>query len=117
MHQLDLDTLLYLNHTTAAHPYLVTLVKFLGDNSMGRGLPIVAAVIYLWFSSKSLETRCRILLGLMTTCAMLGISVACQYVLSVHLRPIFDQSIDIANILDWRSDRFQSRHYSFPSDT
>lgn len=117
IHQTDLDLLLYLNHATAAHFWLLKGVRFLGDNPMARGLPVFATLTYLWFSSKSIETRGRILVGILAMSGALALSLLCQHVLAVHLRPIFDKSIDVTNILQWDMGRFEKRHYSFPSDT
>ena len=117
MPQFDLNILLYLNHATEGHPYLLKLIKFLGDNPMARGLPIFGTLTYLWFSSASIETKCRILLGMLATCFALAISLLCQHVLALHVRPIFDPSIDVANLLRWDISRFGKRIYSFPSDT
>lgn len=117
MHQIDRDLLLYLNHTAAAHLVLLKLVRFLGDNPMGRGIPVFGTLIYLWFSSRNIETRCRILVGFLAMSAVLAVSLLCQHVLAVHVRPIFDQSIDVTNILQWDIGRFEKRYYSFPSDT
>jgi len=117
MHQFDLSILLYLNHATEGHPYLLKLIKFLGDNPMARGLPIFGTLTYLWFSSSSIETRCRILVGILATSFALAVSVLCQYVLAIHVRPIFDPSIDVANLLRWDIGGFGKRLYSFPSDT
>ena len=117
MQQFDLNILLYLNHATEGHPYLLKLIKFLGDNPMARGLPIFGTLTYLWFSSASIETKCRILVGMLATCFALAISLLCQHVLALHVRPIFDPSIDVANLLRWDISRFGKRVYSFPSDT
>ena len=116
MHQFDLNILLYLNHATEGHPYLLKLIKFLGDNPMA-GLPIIGTLTYLWFSSASIETRCRILVGIVATSFALAISLLCQHVLSIHMRPIFDPSIDVANPLRWDISRFGKRVSPFPSDT
>jgi undecaprenyl-diphosphatase len=117
MHQIDRDLLLFFNHTTAAHPYLMKLVRFLGDNPMGRGIPVFGTLTYLWFSPRDAETRSRIVVGFLATSLILAVSLLCQHVLAIHVRPIFDRSIDVINILQWDIDRFQKRHYSFPSDT
>ena len=95
MPQFDLNILLYLNHATEGHPYLLKLIKFLGDNPMARGLPIFGTLTYLWFSSASIETKCRILLGMLATCFALAISLLCQHGISagsasasIHFRVI-----------------------------
>ena len=84
---------------------------------MARGLPIFGTLTYLWFSSASIETKCRILVGMLATCFALAISLLCQHVLALHVRPIFDPNIDVANLLRWDISRFGKRVYSFPSDT
>jgi len=117
MHQFDLDFLLSLNHAVANHPYLLKLVRFLGDDPLPRGMPVFATLTYLWFSSSAVETRSRILTGFLVTSVALAFSVLCQHVLAVHLRPIFDPDIGVTNFLRWEMEGFHKRHYSFPSDT
>lgn len=117
MHQLDLDVLLSLNHTIAVHPHLLKLVRFLGDDPLPRGMPVFATLTYLWFSSSAVETRSRILSGFLATSVALALSLLCQHVLAVHLRPIFDPSVGVTNFLHWEMEGFHKRHYSFPSDT
>jgi hypothetical protein len=84
---------------------------------MARGLPVFATLTYLWFSSKSIEAGGRILVGILAMSGALALSLLCQQVLAVHLRPIFDKSIDVASILQWDMGRFEKRHYSFASGT
>jgi undecaprenyl-diphosphatase len=117
VHQLDLNILLFLNHGVAANSFLLKLVRFLGDNPLARGLPIFASLAYFWFSSGAVERRCRLLIGILVTSLSLALSLICQHVLPIHVRPIFDHSIDVANLLEWDIARFPKRLYSFPSDT
>lgn len=117
MHRLDLNILLFLNDSVAANFFLLKPVRFLGDNPLARGLPLFASLAYFWFSSGAAARKCRILIGIFVTSVILGLSLICQHVLPVHVRPIFDHSIDVANLLEWDITRFSKRLYSFPSDT
>ena len=117
MQQVDLEVLLYLNHTAEAHPDLLRLIKLLADSPLARGLPSFGTLIYLWFSSDNIERRCSIVVGMLATSAALAVSVLLQFVLTVHLRPIFDPAVDVANLLRWEKIGFGKRVYSFPSDT
>jgi undecaprenyl-diphosphatase len=116
VHQFDLEILLYLNHSIEGHPSLMRLLRFLGEHQMPR-LPVFGTLIWVWFSSRDIERRCRILVGLLATCFTLGVSVLCQYVLPIHIRPLLDQSIDVANLTQWDLGKLGKRIYSFPSDT
>lgn len=117
MHQLDFNLLLFLNHGVAANSFLLKPVRFLGGNPLARGLPMFASLTYFWFSSDEVERRCRILAGILVTSVTLGLSLVCQHMLPIHVRPIFDHSTDVANLLQWDITRFPKRLYSFPSDT
>jgi len=117
MHQFDLDFLQSLNHFISVHPYLLKLVRFLGDDPLPRGMPVFATLTFLWFSSSGVETRSRILTGFLATSIALAFSLVCQHVLAVHLRPIFDPNVEVTNFLRWGMEGFHKRHYSFPSDT
>ena len=46
-----------------------------------------------------------------------SISLYCQTHLHIHLRPIFDGSINVCNLLKWDKSDWGNRLYSFPSDT
>ena len=92
------------------------LVGFLGEQQMAR-LPVFGTLIWVWFSSRDIERRCRILVGLLATCFALAASILCQYVLPIHIRPLLDQSIDVANLTRWVIGKLGKRIYSFPSDT
>src|SRR5260370_9263695 len=116
MHQLHLDILLDLNHAVEGHPYAVKLVRVLGDNPLQR-LPVFCTLAWLWFLSRDVERRCRILVGLLAVCVALAVSLVCQYALPVHVRPILDQEIGVANLTRWDISKLGKRIYSFPSDT
>jgi len=116
MHQFDLGILLYLNHSIESHPSLVKLVKFLGEHQVAR-LPVHGTLISLWLSTRDIERRCHILVGLLATCFALAVSILCQHVLAVHIRPLLDQSIAVANLTHWDLGQLGKRIYSFPSDT
>src|SRR5215813_2784148 len=116
MHQFDLEILLHLNHSIEGRPSLVKLVSFLGEHQ-GPRLPVLGTLIWLWFLSRDIERRCRILVGVLATCLALAISVLCQYVLAIHIRPLLDQSIDVTNLTRWDLGKLGKRIYSFPRDT
>lgn len=88
------------------------LVYNVGENPLLRGIPVFFPLLLLWFGSASAERRSRILGGLLATCAAVGLSVAMQYLLQVHTRPVLDPTITLSMATQqWDHDS------SFPSDT
>jgi undecaprenyl-diphosphatase len=88
------------------------LVYNVGENPLLRGIPVFFPLLLLWFGNASAERRSRILSGLLATCAAVGLSVAMQYLLQVHTRPVLDPTITLHMATQqWDHDS------SFPSDT
>ena len=88
------------------------LVYNVGENPLLRGIPVFFPLLLLWFGSASNERRSRILTGLLATCVAVGLSVAMQYLLHVHTRPVLDPTLTLQMATQkWDHDS------SFPSDT
>jgi len=71
------------------------------------------------FSESTPRIKSQILLGLLGTFLAVVVSVWCQRHLHVHLRPVFDGSLDIKDVEGWASHKntWGQRLYSLPSDT
>lgn len=55
--------------------------------------------------------------GFLGVMAAVLISVKLQTLLPSHLRPVFDESLPLENILGWSRAHWANRIYSMPSDT
>lgn len=88
------------------------LVYNVGENPLLRGFPIFFPLLLLWFGNDSTERRSRILTGLLATCAAVGLSVAMQYLVPVHTRPVLDPALTLH-----MATQTWDHNSSFPSDT
>jgi membrane-associated phospholipid phosphatase len=110
---LDRDLLLSLNSLAGSERlYIWTL----SNNNLFRGFPVFFTLVALWFSSDCKKRRGRMLAGLLAVCLTLLLSVWLQFHLTVHLRPLLDQTVPL-KVVDpaWRN--MWDRQGSFPSDT
>jgi undecaprenyl-diphosphatase len=88
------------------------LVYNVGENPLLRGIPVFFPLLLLWFGDSLTERRSRILTGIVAACLAVGISVAMQYLLQVHTRPVLDPTLTLQMATQkWDHDS------SFPSDT
>ncbi|NTU52759.1 MAG: phosphatase PAP2 family protein [Chlorobiaceae bacterium] len=84
----------------------------IGENPLFRGFPIFFTLLLFWFGNTSIESRSRILTGLMATCIAVFISVSMQYLFHIHTRPVLDPSLHLhIQATNW------DHQSSFPSDT
>lgn len=114
---LDLQILKYFNDLASSSTYWYHLFNSLGNIELIRGVPVFACLIYVAFSNFSAKTKSEVLLGLVGATICLVISLLCQTVFHSHLRPVFDPSLNINNVLKWDKTHWGNRLYSLPSDT
>jgi undecaprenyl-diphosphatase len=116
---LDLTLLTGLNALVADKGDWFHILNALGNNPFIRGLPVFASLAIVLSTSRSPEAKSRIFLGFVGVFVALVISVWCQSNVHFHLRPVFDGSVRIADVLNWGISKasFEERIYSFPSDT
>ena len=114
---LDLYLLQKLNGLVALKGPWYFISNALGENPLIRGVPIFMCLLYVWFSKKDIQHKSKIILGIFGVCLAVLISIYSQSNLSVHIRPLLDNSINIANPNEWSTKYFDKRIYSFPSDT
>jgi undecaprenyl-diphosphatase len=116
---IDLTILETLNGLVADKGFLFQALSALGNNPLLRGAPVFACLIMVSFSEPSTRVKSQILLGFFGTSLALVVSVWCQSHLHVHLRPVFDDSLNIQDVEGWAisKDAWSERLYSLPSDT
>jgi undecaprenyl-diphosphatase len=116
---IDLTILETLNNSVADKGFWFHVVSALGNNPLLRGGPVFASLVIVSFSDPSMRVKSRILLGLFGTSLALVLSVWCQSHLHVHLRPVFDESLNIKDVAGFSINRntWGARRYSMPSDT
>ncbi len=107
--------MLALNHGLAQHRAIGLVLAFVTNNTLLRGAPLFLPLLLLWFGSDSSKRRARILAGLLASVVAVGISVAMQKHVAVHIRPCLDPSVHLAYI-DPATAFHWERIYSFPSD-
>jgi undecaprenyl-diphosphatase len=89
---------------------------FFGNNPLFRGLPVLFSIPLLWFSSEGIVRRSRMLIGLMSTCAAVILSVWLQHHLHIHTRPFLDPHLHLQGTPNPSSVGLNHLN-SFPSDT
>jgi membrane-associated phospholipid phosphatase len=116
---LDSTLLTSLNALVADKGAWFHILSALGNNPFIRGLPVFASLAIVLSTSRTPEARSRIFLGFVGVFLALVISVWCQSNFHLHLRPVFDSSVHIVDVLNWSASEpaFNGRIYSFPSDT
>jgi len=114
---LDSQILHYFNDLACKNEFWFNVFNSVGNIELIRGAPIFACLIYVSVSNFSANIKSKILLGLFGTSVSLIISLYCQSHLHFHIRPVFDRSLNICNVLEWKRADWGHRLYSFPSDT
>ena len=116
---IDLRILETLNSFVADKGFWFHVLSNLGNNPLLRGTPLFASFVMVSFSEPSTRVKSKILLGLFGTFLALVVSVWCQSHLHVHLRPVFDDSLNIKDVQGWAiyKNTWGDRLYSLPSDT
>jgi undecaprenyl-diphosphatase len=114
---MDLSVLFFLNKIAASGGIAGTLIGMFAENPLLRGGPIFFCICYFWFSTNDVNVKVRIIIGCLACILGVLISVFCQSHGPIHIRPVFDNRLGIANILKWSRDSTDKRIYSFPSDT
>jgi membrane-associated phospholipid phosphatase len=113
---IDLRILLDLNSMVPPNSRGAIFWDFIGNNPLCRGFPIFFPVVALWFSSDYRRRRSRMLVGLLSTCVAVLLSVWIQHHINVHVRPFLDPTLHLQSTPPaWTVGL---RHLnSFPSDT
>lgn len=116
---IDLAILETLNGLVADKGFLFVVFSALGNNPLLRGAPVFASLAMVSFSESAPRVKSQILLGLLGTFLAVVVSVWCQRHLHVHLRPVFDGSLNIKDVEGWANykNTWGQRLYSLPSDT
>jgi membrane-associated phospholipid phosphatase len=116
---IDLTVLETLNGFVADKGFWFHVVSALGNNPLLRGAPVLASLVMVSFSEPSTRVKSKILLGLFGTSLALAVSLWCQSHLHVHLRPVFDESLNIKDVGGFGINKttWSARLYSLPSDT
>jgi membrane-associated phospholipid phosphatase len=112
--QIDHDILLRLNSITVYNALFPKLFYAIGLNPLIRGFPVLFPLAILWFYDDYDKRRSRLLIGLLTTCLVVFLSVWIQFHVNIHTRPFLDQTLPI---YDRRAAENWDRLSSFPSDT
>jgi undecaprenyl-diphosphatase len=112
--QIDHDILLRLNSITVYNNLFLEIFYAIGFNPLIRGFPILFPLTVLWFYDNCDKRRSRMLIGLLTTCLVVFLSVWMQFHVIIHVRPLLDQTLPI---YDLRAAENWHRLGSFPSDT
>jgi membrane-associated phospholipid phosphatase len=115
----DLAILETLNGLVADKGFLFLVFSALGNNPLLRGGPVFASLAMISFSESTPRVKSQILLGLFATFLAVIVSLWCQRHLHVHLRPVFDGSLNIKDVEGWANykNSWGQRLYSLPSDT
>jgi membrane-associated phospholipid phosphatase len=114
---MDLSVLYFLNKLAASGGIVGTLTGMFAENPLLRGGPIFFCIFYLWFSTNDVNVRVRMMAGFLACILSVVISVFCQSHVPIHVRPVYDNRLPIANVLKFSRDSAENRIYSFPSDT
>ena len=116
---IDLAILEALNGFVADKGFWYFVFSALGNNPLLRGAPVFASLAMVSFSEPATRVKSRIILGLFGTLLAVVVSVWCQNHLHVHLRPVFDDSLNIKDVEGWAASKntWGKRIYSLPSDT
>jgi membrane-associated phospholipid phosphatase len=114
---IDLELLKLLNGVVADSRLWTHIMQALANNELVLGVPVFTCLAIVALSPTSSLNKSKILLGILATCLSLGISVYFQTNINIHLRPIFDNTIDIVNVLGKDNTDVGGRLYSLPSDT
>ncbi len=116
---IDLAILQKLNGFAADRGFWYLVFSALGNNPLLRGAPVFASLAMVSFSEQKPRVKSQILLGLLATFMAVVVSVWCQRHLHIHLRPVFDDSLDIKDVEGWGLSKSSWGHrlYSLPSDT
>jgi undecaprenyl-diphosphatase len=112
----DTELLLALNSFLRTYSWLPTAASSLALYPLARGIPVFAPLIVLWFSPDHIARRGRMALGLAGTCFATLISVLLQRRLHVDIRPLFDPSLHLYQVVKLEMSEWD-RINSFPSDT
>jgi membrane-associated phospholipid phosphatase len=112
--QVDHDVLLRLNSIILYNALFPKIFYDIGFNPLIRGFPVLFPLAVLWFYDDYDKRRSRLLIGLLTTCLVVLLSVWMQFHVNIHTRPFLDQTLPI---YDRRTAEVWDRLGSFPSDT
>jgi undecaprenyl-diphosphatase len=112
----DLRILLDLNSMVPPNSRGAIFWDFIGSNPLCRGFPVLFPVAVLWFSSDSRKRRSRMLVGLLSACLAVLLSVGIQHHINIHVRPFLDPTLHLQSTPPPWTLAFRHLN-SFPSDT
>ena len=80
-----------------------------------QGVPFIALIWFLWFSTEDTATRSRLLVGTLAAALAGAVSRLLQLILPTHLRPLHQSPLDF--VLPFGVDPEELNHFNaFPSD-
>ena len=83
-----------------------------GENPLFRGIPVFFPLLLLWFKNSAIEQRSRMVTGILGVAFAVFVSVAMQYLVQVHTRPVLDPTLTLQ-----MATQKWDHNSSFPSDT
>ncbi len=114
---IDLQLLKLLNGLVIDYGFCYHIARIFISNALFPGIPVFAALAFVSLSQTSSLNKSKIILGYIGVFLSVTISVYSQTHLHIHIRPLFDQSLNLPKVVEWPSTAFGKRIYSLPSDT
>jgi len=105
-----------LNHALSAHPAFANLYDVLSNNDFVRGLPIIAALAFLWFS-RDARGQLHLIVQLLAISAATVTSVLVQRLHLFHTRPMLRPELGLHLPADLAGQLWNDAPWSWPSDT
>jgi membrane-associated phospholipid phosphatase len=115
--KLDSSLLIYLNTLYATSTFWHHVFPVLAFNRFVRGAPIFASLVYVCFKYSSAKQKSRLTLEFIGVLVALTLSLMAQNYLPTHVRPIFNDSLNLLGTDSLSAAGWGSRPYSMPSDT
>ena len=114
---IDLQLLRRLNSLVTDKGLCYHIAKIFVSNAFVPGAPVFASLAFVSLRQTSSLNKSKIILGYIGVFISVAISVYCQTHLNIHIRPLFDHSLNLPQIIEWPTKAFGNRIYSLPSDT
>jgi undecaprenyl-diphosphatase len=116
IHQIDRDSVLFLNSFVGEDKLEDKLIDAIGQNAFVRGFPIFFSLVALWFLDNNQRRQARIAAGLFASFIAVVLSIAIQHRIYIHTRPFLDETLGL-KLYDPSIAEHWDRLSSFPSDT
>ena len=113
----DLQVLKLLNSLVIEKGFLYHIANTFVSNVFILSAPVFAALAFVSLTQTSSLNKSKIILGYIGVFISVIISVYCQTHVNIHIRPLFDHSLNLPKIVEWPTKAFGKRIYSLPSDT